>query len=48
MLSNPTELQKNIGDIIRGHKVMEVIHAFEVIKLDILLNTETTLLEVKK
>lgn len=38
MLKNKTKLQKNIIKVIKGHKISEVIHAFELIKIDVLLN----------
>ncbi len=37
MIQNMTKLQKQIMKIIKGHEVSEVIHAFEVIKIDVLL-----------
>lgn len=38
MLKNKTQLQKDIIKVIRNHKIAEVVHAFEVIKLDMLIN----------
>jgi hypothetical protein len=38
MLKNKTQLQKDIIKVIRNHTVAEVIHAFEIIKMDVLFN----------
>jgi len=38
MLKNKTPLQKDIIEVIRNHTIAEVIHAFEIIKIDVLLN----------
>ena len=35
MLKNKTELQNKILKAISGHKISEVIHAFEVIKIEL-------------
>lgn len=37
---NKTELQRSIINVIRGEKACEVIHAFEIIKLEILFGDD--------
>lgn len=37
MIKNKTELQKRISEAISGYRAAEVIHALEIIKLDVLL-----------
>jgi len=48
MIKNKTQLQMEIIDVIRGHTMAEVIHAFEVIKLDALLNDGNLNTPIKK
>ena len=38
MLDNKTKLQEQILESIKGYSHAEVVHAFEVIKLDFLVN----------
>jgi hypothetical protein len=42
MIKNKTELQIKIFKAIQGEKIAEVIHAFEVIKIDLFLNKDLT------
>lgn len=39
MIQNKTDLQLAILHATHGYEIQEVLHAFEVIKLDILLNS---------
>lgn len=36
MIMNKTKLQKDIEKVCKGHTTAEVIHAFEVLKLEML------------
>jgi len=38
MLKNMTNLQRNIIEVVKGYTIAEVIHAFEIIKFDVILN----------
>ena len=37
MIRDMTKLQKKIMKLTKGYSIMEIIHAFEVIKLELLI-----------
>ena len=37
MLKNITPFQQEILDVIKGHEIQEVVHAFELLKMNIYL-----------
>lgn len=38
MIKNITSFQQEILDVIRGHEIQEVIHAFELLKVNMILD----------
>lgn len=43
MIKNKTKLQQAILEICHGYTIAEVIHAFEIIKLDLILDADNNL-----